>query len=72
MPYRYVVLRSLCDGASTQIRECEDLQTAKTVTENCARKKQGYFYVVDRETKSVVYVYSLNAAKGAKEECPEP
>ncbi|HKT47258.1 MAG TPA: hypothetical protein VJP87_07010 [Candidatus Acidoferrales bacterium] len=66
MPYRYAVLRSLCDGASTQLKECDDLQTAKAHTENCARKERGYFYVVDRETKSVVYVYSLKATKDAE------
>ena len=63
MPHRYVVLRSLPDGSSTQIQECADLESAKAVTERCARREQGYFFVQDRESKNVVYVYSLKPLK---------
>jgi hypothetical protein len=59
VPHRYVVLRSLPDGSSTQIQECPDLESAKAATERCARREHGYFFVQDRESKSVVYVYSL-------------
>lgn len=63
MPHRYVVLRSLPDESSTQIQECADPKSAKAVTECCARREQGYFLLQDRESKSVVYVYSLKPLK---------
>ena len=63
MPHRYVVLRSLPDGTSTQLRECADLESAKATTERYARREQGYFFVQDRESKAVVYVYSLKPLK---------
>lgn len=56
---RYAVLCSLGDGVTARIIESDDLEAAKAATEELARKKQSYFFVFDRLSKSVVYVYSL-------------
>ena len=56
---RYAVLCCLADGTTAQIIESDDLEAAKAATEELARKKQSYFFVLDRVNKSVVYVYCL-------------
>jgi len=56
--HRYAILRSLADGKTTQMAETRSPKAAKRSSERLAKSQGGYFFVVDRVSQSVVYVYA--------------